>query len=236
MLSLVSKILFVKDGKDCKMKQLFKKLIFIIIRLLSNIYTYGINQLLSRAIGMLYSIWIRQFIGEVGENSGFSKPLLLQGGGQHLIKIGSHTHFGHHCVLGCWERNESSEGVEHYEPEIVIGNYCSIGEYCHITALHKITIGDGLLTGRFVYIGDNAHGGLSWEEAAIPPSKRKLISKGEIIIGRNVWIGDKVTILGGVTIGDNVIIGANTVVTHDIPSNTVFAGNKIIKSLTATSN
>ena len=91
---------------------------------------------------------------------------------------------------------------------------------------HKITIGDGLLTVRFVYIGDNSHGGLSWEEAEIPPEKRKLKSKGEIMIGKNVWIGDKYTILGGVTIGDNVIIGANSVVPHDIPSNSVWGGER----------
>jgi Acetyltransferase (isoleucine patch superfamily) len=111
-----------------------------------------------------------------------------------------------------------------FSPSISIGDNCNIGEYCHISAINKITIADGVLTGRFVYIGDNAHGGLSWEEAGIPPAKRKLITKGEIMIGRNVWIGDKSTILGGVSIGDNVIIGANTVVTHDIPSNTVVGG------------
>ena len=37
----------------------------------------------------------------------------------------------------------------------------------------------------------------------------------------------------GVTIGDNCTIGAGSVVTHDIPANTVAAGNpaKIIKHL-----
>jgi acetyltransferase-like isoleucine patch superfamily enzyme len=74
---------------------------------------------------------------------------------------------------------------------------------------------------------------LSWGEASIPPVKRTLKSKGEVKIGNNVWIGDKATILGGVTIGDNVIIGANSVVTHDVPSNCVAAGNpaKIIKKI-----
>ena len=82
-------------------------------------------------------------------------------------------------------------------------------------------------------IGDNAHGGLSWEESMIPPIRRQLVSKGEIKIGENVWICDKVTILGGVTIGDNVIIGADSIVTHDIPSNSIAAGipAKIIKQL-----
>lgn len=74
---------------------------------------------------------------------------------------------------------------------------------------------------------------MSWKEADIPPHMRHLVSKGEIIIGRNVWIGDKVSIFGGVTIGDNVIIGAGSIVTHDLPSNCMAAGipAKVIKSL-----
>lgn len=202
-------------------------------RLWSCIYTYRISQTLSSLLGAVYSCWVSQALGEVGEYTGFSRPLLLQGGGQRRIKIGSHSSFGHHCILGCWETYVSSEGVEHYEPEIIIGNHCSIGEYCHITAINKIAIGDGLLTGRFVYIGDNAHGGMSIEEAEITPTQRNLVSKGEIKIGRNVWIGDKVSIFGGVTIGDNVIIGAGSIVTHDIPSNCMAAGMpaKIVKQL-----
>lgn len=48
-----------------------------------------------------------------------------------------------------------------------------------------------------------------------------LESKGEVVIGNNVWLGDKVTILAGVHIGDNVIIGANSVVTKDVPCESV---------------
>lgn len=215
------------------MSKLIYWFIQYIVRLWSSIYTYRMNNFLSRAWGVLYSLWVSQFIYEVGECSHFGRPLLLEGGGQRRIKIGSHTHFGHHCVLGCWEKYTSEVGIEYHDPEITIGNYCSIGEYCHITAINRIIIGDGLLTGRFVYIGDNAHGGLSWAEADTPPHKRHLVSKGKIIIGRNVWIGDKVSIFCGVTIGDNVIIGAGSIVTHDIPSNCMAAGipAKVIKSL-----
>lgn len=81
-----------------------------------------------------------------------------------------------------------------------------------------------MLTGRYVCLGDNNHGLLLGEEADVPAVQRRLISKGEIWIGKNDRIGGRATILGGVTIGDNVIIGANSVVTHDIPSNCVDAG------------
>lgn len=54
-----------------------------------------------------------------------------------------------------------------------------------------------------------------------------------VIIGNNVWIGGSATICPGVTIGDNVVIGAGAVVTRDVPSDVVVAGNpaRIIKTL-----
>lgn len=190
---------------------------------------------------LVYTAWLRNSLGELGEGSAIGYPCSLQGGGQRRIRIGSHTMIQSHGILGCWERysakeTDGNEVEQRFEPEIVIGNKCSIGEYTQITAINKITIGDGLLTGRYVYIGDNSHGGLSLKEAMIPPVRRKLTSKGEIIIGRNVWIGDKVTVLSGVTIGDNVIVAANAVVTKDIPSNCLVAGVPaiIIKKLEET--
>lgn len=209
---------------------MLKSLLAFLMRFWSHIYIYRLSQWLRGKRNMLYTLWIRNFLCEVGEKCSFSYPLRLQGGGSHRIRIGDRTSIQAYSILGCWEHYGKDE---RYEPEIIIGNDCNIGEFCHITAINKITIGDGLLTGRFVYIGDNAHGGLSWEEANIPPAKRHLTSKGEIRIGRNVWIGDKVTILGGVNIGDNVIIGAGSIVTHDIPSNCMAAGTpaKVVKQI-----
>lgn len=54
-----------------------------------------------------------------------------------------------------------------------------------------------------------------------------------VTIGNNVWIGGDVTILPGVTIGDNVTIGAGSVVSRDVPSNVVAAGNpcRVLKEI-----
>ncbi len=197
--------------------------------MVSKLYPYSFILFFCAIRDVMYTMWIRNFIGHFGGNSRIHYPCSLQGGGQKRITIGDNTMIQSRCILGCWEKY----GDQRFAPTITIGSYCNIGEFSHITACNRISIGDGLLTGRFVYIGDNSHGGLSEEESCIPPIDRKLQSKGEIIIGNNVWIGDKVTILGGVHIGDNVIIGANSVVTHDVPSNCVAVGNpvKIIKSL-----
>ncbi|MDN3310120.1 serine acetyltransferase [Microbacterium oryzae] len=44
-------------------------------------------------------------------------------------------------------------------------------------------------------------------------------------IGRNVWIGPGATISGDVSIGDGVTISAGTVLTRDVPSRCLVAGN-----------
>lgn len=174
-------------------------------------------------------MWIINFLGEVGSGSFITYPCSLQGGGADYVIIGSNTLLHAHVILGCWIKY----GEKSFDPILRIGDKCNIGEYTHITACNKVEIGDGLLTGRFVFIGDNNHGSLSFEESPIPPVERDLFSKGEVVIGNNVWIGDKATILSGVHIGDNVIIGANSVVTKDVPSNSLAAGNpaRIIKGL-----
>lgn len=84
-----------------------------------------------------------------------------------------------------------------------------------------------LTVGSVVEIGDNccltgctilAH------DASLFPKGYKTAFK-PVKIGNNVFIGFNATVLMGVHIGDNVIIGAGSVVTKDVPSNTVVAGN-----------
>lgn len=50
-----------------------------------------------------------------------------------------------------------------------------------------------------------------------------------VTIGNNVFIGMNTTILKGSVIGDNVIIGAGSVVSGNCDSNSVYAGNPVMK-------
>jgi acetyltransferase-like isoleucine patch superfamily enzyme len=52
-----------------------------------------------------------------------------------------------------------------------------------------------------------------------------IASSAKVVIEDNVFIGMSTIILKGVRIGENTIIGAGSVVTHDIPANSVAAGN-----------
>lgn len=74
-------------------------------------------------------------------------------------------------------------------------------------ANHKL---DGISTYPFPIFG---HG---WEAAM--NDLMNLPSKGDIIIGNDVWIGYDSLIMPGVKIGDGAVIAARSVVVKDIPA------------------
>ena len=137
--------------------------------------------------------------------------------GAEYIDIGYKTSFGPGCFLTAWNLNNQ-------DPRIQIGNECSFGASNHITCSNKIVVGNYVLTGKWVTITDNSHGETDLNTLREAPKKRKVISKGPIIIQDKVWIGDKATILPGVTIGEGAVVAANAVVTKDVPPYSVVAG------------
>ena len=62
---------------------------------------------------------------------------------------------------------------------------------------------------------------------------RMVITCKPVHIWRRAWIGAGATILPGVTIGENSVVGAGSVVTRDVESNTIVAGNpaRVIKKI-----
>lgn len=50
-------------------------------------------------------------------------------------------------------------------------------------------------------------------------------SKGDVIIGNDVWIGREAVILSGVKIGDGAVIGACSLVTKDVEPYSIVGGN-----------
>ncbi len=105
-----------------------------------------------------------------------------------------------------------------YYKNIEVGNRCDLGYNagCYIQGRNGIKAGHNVRVGPGVGIlsvGHNIDDYDLWDKS------------DPIIIGSNVWIGMNATILPSVKIGDNVIISANSVVSRDIPSDSIAAGN-----------
>jgi acetyltransferase-like isoleucine patch superfamily enzyme len=127
--------------------------------------------------------------------------------------------------------------------KIVIGDFVAIREKSRVDAVEFIEIGNFVIISTSVRITDNNHHPTSVR------SRRAMLRSGHsgslwdwtnpevshapVHIGDDVWIGEGALILKGVTIGNGAIVAARAVVTHDVPSHAIVAGNpaQIVKSL-----
>lgn len=162
-----------------------------------------------------------------GSNSVLPQPCTIMN--PKYISIGKNFNALYNLRIEAWDEYMG----ESFSPEIIIGDNVNFNTDCHIGCINKVTIGNNVLLASRIYISDHFHGKISGEESLISPAKRKLYSKGPVIIKDNVWIGEGVCVMPGVTIGENSIIGANAVVTKDIPANCVASGvpAKVLKHL-----
>lgn len=118
---------------------------------------------------------------------------------------------------------------------VIQGYNLSVGKdfYCNFACAlldgGRITIGDRVLFGPNVHLYTPTH--------PLDPAERNGLQGPEmtkpITIGNDVWVAGGAIILPGVTIGDGCTIGAGSVVTRDVESYTVVAGNpaKVIRRL-----
>jgi GT2 family glycosyltransferase/acetyltransferase-like isoleucine patch superfamily enzyme/cytochrome c-type biogenesis protein CcmH/NrfG/glycosyltransferase involved in cell wall biosynthesis len=101
-----------------------------------------------------------------------------------------------------------------------------IGRYCSIADNVKIYLG-----------GNHRHNWVTTYPFPSPPMNKDWsntnnrglptlpTTKGDVVIGNDVWIGDDAVILSGVTVGDGAVIAARTVVTKDVPPYDILGGN-----------
>lgn len=209
------------------MKETIKIFLNVILYLLHLFISPNLIRFLNLRFNQFYSIWKSNDFKIIGKNVYMQFPTYLYGG--KSIIIGNNFSCDQRLRMDAFK---NFLGVE-FNPEIIIGNNVSIQKDCHIGAINKIIIGDNVLIASKVYISDHSHGEVNIEALKLPPSQRKLHSKGPVIIENNVWLGEGVVVLPNVTIGENSIVGANSVVTKSFPKNSIIAGNpaKLIRSL-----
>lgn len=99
------------------------------------------------------------------------------------------------------------------ETRLVIGKFCSIAD--DVTILlggeHRT---DWVTTYPFNKFFEGAKG-----------TEGHPRSKGNVVIGNDVWIGANTTILSGVTIHDGAVVGAGSLVCKDVQPYAIVAGN-----------
>lgn len=195
-----------------------RKLVFYLVNVFSKFYTLESSQKINGILDSLYSAWIKNFLNKSCLSSTILRHTKIVGANN--ISLGDGSRIWSHCVIEAVPRYRDQS----FNPEIVIGDNCSIGEYSHITCINKIIIGNGVLTGRRVLLTDNSHGVFSKEDLIFPPIERKVVSKGKMVIEDNVWIGEGASIIGNVIVGKGSVVAANAVVTKNVPPYSLVAG------------
>lgn len=93
----------------------------------------------------------------------------------------------------------------------------------HTFICEGVTIEDEVFIGHGVmFINDKYPRATAENGAPQTEADWKCIST---LVRQGASIGSNATILCGVTIGEGAIVGAGSVVTHDVPSNVIVAGN-----------
>jgi len=109
-------------------------------------------------------------------------------------------------------------------PKLSIGNNTFIGHQTSFMVAKEIRIGNHCYIAGGVTIADNDGHPIDADKRrqGLPPDKDAV---REVIIGDDVWIGRQAMILKGVTIGNRSIVGGRAVVVHDVPEDSIVAGN-----------
>lgn len=192
---------------------------------------YFIILLFERAIAYFKTVAYSGIVeAKVGVKFFPSSKVINIKGGQTNIKIGKNTSIRGELL------------TFRHGGEIVIGDYCYVGEMTRIWSASKISIGNRVLIAHNVNIHDNNAHPIDAQQrheqykkiiSSGHPKEDSTLNEKSIIIEDDVWIGFNSTILKGVTIGKGSIIAACTLITKDVPPFVIIAGNpaQIIKTL-----
>ena len=110
-----------------------------------------------------------------------------------------------------------------YHPaNLIVGKFCSISENVNVFLGHNHRI-DWVSTYPFGHVNQNVFNRFN---GVGHPS-----TKGDVVIGNDVWIAYNVIIMSGVKIGDGAVVAANSHIIKDVEPYSIVGGNpaKLIK-------
>jgi virginiamycin A acetyltransferase len=128
-------------------------------------------------------------------------------------------------IVGDYTYYDDPEDVNNFNKNVLyhfdfIGDKLIIGKFCQIaTGVRFIMNGgnhsiDGFSTFPFLIFGDE------WGNLPDYPQ-----SKGDTVIGNDVWIGNSVTIMPGIKVGDGSILATNALIREDVEPYSIVGGN-----------
>ena len=108
--------------------------------------------------------------------------------------------------------------------KLIIGKFCSLANNINIYLGGNHNI-NWVTTYPFGTINQDVFNSFNVAHHGHP------FTKGNVIIGNDVWIGKNVTIMSGITIGDGSVIANNSHVVKDVEPYSLVGGNpvKLIK-------
>ena len=133
-------------------------------------------------------------------------------------------------AYGCTIDDNSTVGAfVEIQKGATIGKNCKISSHTFIC--EGVHIGDNCFVGHGVMFTNDL-----FPKATNPDGSPQTDADWKLIetfIKKGASIGSNATILCGITIGENSLVGAGAVVTKDVPSDTIVAGNpaRVIKKI-----
>ena len=134
-------------------------------------------------------------------------------------------------LYGCRIGDETKIGAF-----VEIQKNSSVGQRCKISShtfvCEGVTIEDNVFIGHGVTFINDSYPRATTLEGELQSEKDWRVET--TLVKRGASIGSGATILSNLVIGENAIVGAGSVVTHDVPANTIVAGNpaKVLRSIT----
>lgn len=131
------------------------------------------------------------------------------------IIVGDYTYYDDFEDVTNFERNVKYH-FDFTGDKLIIGKFCMIASGITFIMNGANHLTDSISTYPFAIFGED------WKDAM---EGKTYPSKGNTIIGNDVWIGYNATIMAGVTIGDGAIIATNATVVKDVAPYTIVGGN-----------
>jgi len=137
-------------------------------------------------------------------------------------------------LYGCQIGDETKIGAfVEIQKNASVGHRCKISS--HTFVCEGVTIEDNVFIGHGVTFINDSYPRATTSGGELQTEKDWRVET--TVVKRGASIGSGSTILSNLVIGENAIVGAGSVVTHDVPANTIVAGNpaRVLRSIRTSS-